>query len=155
MTHQDMLAHMLLVATTRHHGQFDKGGQPYILHTLKVMYWLKSDDPELQCIAVGHDLIEDTFIGRGQTLHDGIVFLQNEGFSPRVIAGIVAMTKLPGQSYEAYKAQVKGNADAVRVKKSDLRHNSDIRRLKGVTQKDLDRVMRYLTFYEELKAVEV
>lgn len=45
---------------------------------------------------------------------------------------------------------VKSNPDSVRVKIEDLRHNSDIRRLKGVTDKDIARIRRYHEFYLEL-----
>ena len=55
-----MLATMLVIVTNAHDGQFDKGGAPYILHPLKVMHYLKSDDEELMCMALGHDVIEDT-----------------------------------------------------------------------------------------------
>lgn len=142
------LSHMLILATQRHDGQFDKGGNPYILHPLKVMHYLKTDDPELQCIALGHDLIEDTF----SCVRDGVGFLRSRGFSERVINGIAALTKVNGESYEHYKDRVKANPDAVRVKMADLRHNSDIRRLKGVTEKDIERIRRYHEFYLELKA---
>jgi (p)ppGpp synthase/HD superfamily hydrolase len=57
-----MLANMLHIATTAHHGQFDRGGAPYILHPLAVMQMTKSNDEEIQCIALGHDVIEDTKI---------------------------------------------------------------------------------------------
>lgn len=144
-TRGDLLAKMLLLATNRHHGQFDKGGAPYILHPLKVMYYLKTDDEELQCIALGHDLIEDTET-TAQELWD-------MGFSQRIIDGILAMTKKDGEHPENYKARVCGNPDAVRVKMADLRHNSDIRRLKGVTDKDVRRIEKYQKFYLELKDI--
>jgi len=139
-----MLDKMLLIATNAHHGQFDKGGAPYILHPLKVMHYLKSDDEELMCMALGHDVIEDTNI----TYKD----LRDEGISDRVIDGIRAVTKQPGQTLEEYKAVVFANPDAMRVKMADLRHNSDIRRLKGVTEKDIARIAKYHLFYMEIQA---
>ena len=139
----EMLSRMLHIATNAHHGQFDRGGQPYILHVLKVMHYLKSDDEELQCIALGHDVIEDTKTTY-QELHEA-------GMSERVIAGIAALTKLPGQTLEEYKTGVFANPDAMRVKLCDLRHNSDIRRLKGVTDRDLERMKKYHEFYTEIK----
>ena len=39
------------------------------------------------------------------------------------------------------------NIDAMRVKLCDLRHNSDIRRLKGITEKDIKRLQKYNEFY--------
>ena len=140
----DMLGTMLVIATNAHAGQFDRGGAPYILHPLKVMHYLKSDDEELMCMALGHDVIEDTSV----TYRD----LRDAGISERVIAGIRALTKLPGQTYEEYKAGVFASEDAMRVKLADLRHNTDIRRLKGVTEKDIARMAKYHMFYMEIKS---
>ena len=142
----EMLNRMLVLATNRHAGQFDRGGNPYILHPLKVMYYLKTTDEELQCIALGHDVIEDT-----DTTYEELYNLE---FTGRVIAGIQALTKVPGETYEAYKAKVKANPDAIKVKMCDLRHNTDIRRLKGVSEKDLDRMAKYNRFYLELAIIE-
>ena len=138
-----MLANMLHIATTAHHGQFDKGGAPYILHPLKVMHYTKSNEEEIQCIALGHDVVEDTNI----TYQD----LREQGMSERVIEGIRALTKIPGQTYDEYKQVVFSNRDAMVVKMADLRHNTDIRRLKGITEKDLARMAKYQMFYLELK----
>ena len=141
-----LLSKMLVFVTNKHDGQFDKGGNPYILHPLKVMHYLKTDDIELMCIALGHDVIEDT----DATYQD----LHNLGMTARIINGIRALTKVPGQTYEEYKEAVFANSDAMKVKLSDLRHNSDIRRLKGkiVTEKDVARMVKYQTFYLEIEA---
>lgn len=141
----EMLNMMLVLATNKHSGQFDRGGAPYILHPLKVMYYLKSDDEELQVIALGHDLVEDTGVTYAE--------LREMGFTERVILGIKAMTKVPGETPDEYMDRIKGNPDAIRVKLSDLRHNSDIRRLKGVTSKDVARIEKYHKMYMELKAL--
>jgi (p)ppGpp synthase/HD superfamily hydrolase len=143
MNKGELLNKMLVLATTRHAGQFDRGGNPYILHPLKVMYYLKSNDEELQCIALAHDLVEDT-----DTSYDE---LREMGFTDRIIQGIAALTKVPGETYDQYKDRVKANPDAIKVKMADLRHNTDIRRLKGVTEKDLARVEKYHRFYMELQ----
>lgn len=140
----EMLNTMLVIATNAHAGQFDRGGNPYILHPLKVMHYLKSDDEELMCIALGHDVIEDTNV----TYQD----LRVANISERVIEGICALTKLPGQTYDEYKERVFANEDAMRVKMADLRHNTDIRRLKGVTEKDIARMAKYHTFFTEIKS---
>jgi (p)ppGpp synthase/HD superfamily hydrolase len=140
----ELLGNVLVLATNAHAGQFDRGGKPYILHPLKVMHYLKSDDEELMCMALLHDVIEDT----KTTWHD----LVDAGCTPRVLAGVKALTKMPGQTYDEYKENVFANEDAMRVKMADLRHNTDIRRLKGVTQKDLDRMAKYNRFFLELQA---
>ena len=144
MRRGEMLDRMLVIATNAHAGQFDRGGSPYILHPLRVMSFLKVDDEELQCIALGHDVIEDTSV----TYKD----LRDSGISERVITGIRALTKVPGETLDEYKERVFANPDAMAVKLCDLRHNTDIRRLKGVTEKDIARMAKYHTFYVELMA---
>lgn len=143
----EMLCKMIRLATERHAGQFDKGGRPYILHPLTVMHRLRTDDEELQCIAVGHDLIEDTNVTSEE--------LFSLGFSKRVVDGIEALTKCSGETDAQYRGYVKANPDAIRVKMEDLRHNSDIRRLKGVSSKDIARMVRYHEFYLELQEAMV
>ena len=133
----ELLGKVLVLATNAHAGQFDRGGNPYILHPLKVMHYLKTTDEELQCIALLHDVIEDT-----NTTWEDL----------REIAAVSALTKMPGQSYDQYKQEVMANEDAMRVKMADLRHNTDIRRLKGVTEKDIARMAKYNVFYLELAA---
>lgn len=139
----EMLGKMLVIATNAHAGQFDKGGNPYILHPLKVMHYLKTEDEELQCIAVGHDLIEDTKV----TYKD----LRDAGISERVLRAIKCLTKQRDQTYEEYRKAVLSNIDACRVKLCDLRHNSDLRRLKGISEKDIERLAKYSVFYHELQ----
>ena len=142
MKRGELLSKMLLIATNAHHGQFDRGGNPYILHPMKVMHYIKSEDEELQCIALGHDVIEDTDV----TYHD----LRTAGMTERIINGIRALTKVPGQTYDEYKECVFANVDAMKVKLADLRHNTDVRRLKGVSEKDIARMEKYHRFYMEI-----
>lgn len=143
MNKGELLNKMLVLATNAHAGQYDKGGKPYILHPLKVMHYLKSEDEELQCIALGHDVIEDTKVTYVQ--------LRELGITERIIEGIRALTKIPGETYDEYKERVFSSEDAMRVKMADLRHNTDIRRLKGVTEKDIARVAKYHMFYLEIQ----
>ncbi len=142
MKRGELLSKMLLIATNAHHGQFDRGGNPYILHPMKVMHYIKSEDEELQCIALGHDVIEDTDV----TYKD----LKEAGMTDRIIDGIRALTKVPGQTYDEYKEGVFANVDAMKVKLADLRHNTDVRRLKGVSEKDIARMEKYHRFYLEI-----
>lgn len=140
----ELLSKAILIATNSHAGQFDKGGVPYILHPLRVMSYLKEDDEELQCIAVLHDVVEDTKI----TWKD----LIEAGMTPRIINTLKLLTKVPGQTLEEYKEGIFSSVDAMKVKKCDLRHNSDIRRLKGVSQKDLERMAKYQIFFYEIQS---
>ena len=144
LTQSQMLSKMIALASFQHANQYDKAGMPYILHCLKVMDYLNTNDLELMCIAVGHDLLEDTAVS-SKDLYD-------LGFPPRVVQGIEDLTKVPGISYEDYVAGIKRNYDAIVVKIADLKHNSDISRLKGVTEKDIKRTVKYYELYLELEA---
>lgn len=142
-----LLSVMLVMAVEGHNGQFDKGGNPYILHPLKVMHYLKTDDEELQCIALGHDLVEDNKKITWETLRIA-------GMTERIINGIKCLTRVPGETEEEYQAKVMSNIDAIRVKLCDLRHNTDIRRLRGLTEKDFARMQKYQAFYVKLVEAE-
>lgn len=145
MTHNKVLtAKMLSIVAQAFESKFDKAGEPYFEHCYAVMELLgENADEEEKQMALGHDLFEDTKITAA--------YLRSIGFSERVIAGIMSMTKLPGQSYEEYKMQVKENPDSIKVKMADLTHNSDIRRMKeDASQQDFDRTKKYMAFYAEL-----
>lgn len=134
MTPNEALGEAIYIATVSHHQQTDKAGKPYILHPLHLMQQFLYD-PELAAIAVLHDVIEDTEIELGD--------LDSFGFSERVLSALALLTHSPGQTYESYIADICLNIDAIRVKRKDLQHNSDITRLKGVTRKDFDRIEKY------------
>ena len=140
----EMLGKAIVLATNAHAGQFDRGGRPYILHILAVMYLLNSDDEELMAAAVLHDTLEDTKLTRAD--------LRDAGMSERVINTVMLLTKMPGDTYEEYKAKVLTSRDAMLVKRADLTHNSDIRRLKGVTEKDTAFMVKYHMFFLEIEA---
>lgn len=106
------------------------------------MHYLKTDDFQLMAIGVLHDVLEDTDI----TASDLVIM----GFSTRVVDGTVDLTKVSGQSEEEYVNGIVKNYDAILVKLADLRHNSDVRRLKGLTDKDLLRVRKYHNLYIRL-----
>lgn len=139
----ELLDKVLHLAVNAHHGQLDKGGNPYILHPIAVMNILHTDDEELQCIALLHDVIEDT-----KTTYADLIEI---GCTDRIISAVMLLTKQRGQTYEQYKQGVFSSRDAMLVKIADLTHNTDIRRLKGVTEKDIARMVKYHNFYLELK----
>lgn len=134
MDKQKQLAVAVQTAANAHAGQFDKGGKPYILHPLHLMSQLLFD-PQLATIAVLHDVAEDS----STTFAD----LKRMGMSTRVISALIVLTHDKGQQYEDYIDGVCTNFDAIRVKRKDLEHNSDITRLKGVGPKDLVRMEKY------------
>lgn len=120
----------------------DRGNVPYIMHCLEVMNNV-GNDPELKMIGVLHDVVEDTHV-----THKDLMIM---GFSYRVLQALELLTHEEDVPYEDYIAAISGNRDAIIVKMADLTHNSDIRRLKGITEKDLARMKKYHTSYTFLK----
>lgn len=136
------LSLMYSVAASAHKYQLDKNGRPYFEHVLAVMLKLPDTaDNDLKCIALGHDLIEDTGITYKYLI---------EVFGFRIADGIYSLTKHEWQTYEQYLEQVRSNKDARIVKLCDLRHNTDITRLPGTSEKDLARLAKYAKAYEYL-----
>src|ERR1039458_10090429 len=88
----------IVVAVNGHGGHFDKGGKPYILHTLSVALMDPTFDEEQQCIGVLHDVIEDGDVTYQQ--------LRDAGMTDRIIEGVRCLTKIPGETYDEYKAKV-------------------------------------------------
>jgi len=130
---QEQLETAIRIAVSAHARQYDKGGKPYILHPLHLMSQLMFDI-QLATIAVLHDVIEDSDYTIGALI--------DRGFSNRVIIAVAILTH-GDESYVDYINDIAGNYDAIRVKRKDLEHNSDITRLKGVTDKDLARIEKY------------
>lgn len=136
MNNQKQLALAIKIASNAHHGQFDRGGNPYVLHPLHLMNQLLWST-DLATIAVLHDVVEDTDVT--------FEYLKDKGFSKRVLDALKLLTHADGESYDEYITKMLNNLDAVLVKRKDLEHNSDITRLKNkvLTEKDLARTAKY------------
>jgi GTP diphosphokinase / guanosine-3',5'-bis(diphosphate) 3'-diphosphatase len=130
------------IAAVAHTGQTDKAGQPYILHPLRVM--LRVHTEEEMITAVLHDVVEDTTV----TLQD----LRREGFSDRVVAAVEALTKRKGEN--RLEAAKRAAADAIArvVKLADNAENMDLSRIPNPTEKDLRRLDQYAEVRKLLEA---
>lgn len=137
-----MLGKAISIASKAHEDQRDKGGTPYILHPLRVMMRLRTTDEELMTIAVLHDVVEDS--------EYSIDDLRAEGFSERVLTALGLLSHDPKEPYEDYVKRIGTNRDATLVKLEDLRDNSDITRLKGLREKDFQRLEKYQRSYAYL-----
>ena len=122
--------------------KLDKGGNPYILHCLRVMNKVNSNDEDLMISAIMHDLIEDT--------HYTFAELTRLGFSDRVIGILHLLTHEKTTPYMEYIKAISVSEDATKIKLADLQDNSDITRLKGLRKKDMDRLEKYHLAYTYL-----
>lgn len=124
-----------------HKGQVDKGGAPYYLHPFHVADNCKTEKQKI--VALLHDVIEDND-------HYSLDYFISQGFSSDVVEALDAITHRKNEDYETYIKRVKSNALARAVKIQDLRHNSDLTRLKTVTDADLARVKKYEYYLKAL-----
>lgn len=140
------LAVAIAIAATGFQNKTDKAGEPYILHCLRVMNNLHTRDKELQSIAVLHDCIEDNVctFAELKELHK---------FSDRVLRGVWSLTHQKNVDYMQYIKALSHNEDARLVKLADLKDNSDITRLKGLTKADFERMEKYHTAYTYLSKI--
>jgi (p)ppGpp synthase/HD superfamily hydrolase len=135
----------IMVATSAHNNQIDKSGEPYILHPLRVM--LSLDTEEERIVGVLHDVIEDT--------HYTFKTLEDMGFSDRVLGTLDALSRDPSkETHREYIRRVSLNSLAVRVKLKDLEDNMSVNRLKNLPKENLGLMKRYAESWQFLSNLE-
>lgn len=140
-TNNELLEKALRIAVEAHAGQVDKSGKPYIFHPLRVCCRCFTDEEKM--VALLHDTIEDTEI----TAED----LQSEGFPPYIVEAILSISRNEDETYEEFVKRTSLNPLGRAVKLHDLEDNMDISRLEQVTEKDIDRLNKYIKAYRYLK----
>ena len=142
----NQLGKMLALVAVKFEKTLDKGGKPYFLHCMRVMNAMPPEDEELMCIALGHDLLEDCPELTQKALYD-------MGFSTRIVETIRVLTHSSKDDYMTYIKKIALFPDAVKVKLADIRDNSDVTRLKGVTKRDHERIEKYNNAYMYLSKI--
>lgn len=127
------LERAIAIAAEAHEGATDKGGQPYILHPLRVM--LAVDSVKEKIVAVLHDVVEDSSWTMEQ--------LRAEGFSTTILEALDALTRRENEDYLAFVRRARNNPIARTVKLVDLRDNMDLSRLLSQTPRDEARLKKY------------
>lgn len=130
----------LQIAVKAHNGQKDKSGEPYIFHPIRVMQRCLS--PKGKIVALLHDTVEDTDVTFEQ--------LKAAGFDSGTIDTLSLVTHEKGVPYDDYIDALVHDPVAVEVKIADLEDNSDIRRLKEIGVKDVERLKKYLRTHRRL-----
>jgi len=137
----------IAIAATAFEGVHDKGGAPYIEHCLHVMRKVEALGTEAMVAAVLHDLLEDHPKKWNTTK------LIEVGFNPQTVSIIVLLTHHKGESYDDYIMRISVSPLARAIKMADLRHNSDIHRMKGLEPKDFARLAKYHKAYAFLRGI--
>ena len=129
------LERAIAIAAEAHAGQKDRAGAPYILHPIRLM--IQMDSENAMMAAVLHDVVENSV----WTLDD----LRKEGFSNEVLNAVDSLTHRDkeGENYWDYIQRAKSDPIAIKVKLADLEDNLNPDRLNAVTEKDEKRFDRY------------
>lgn len=122
------------LATDAHTGQVDKAGEAYILHPLRVMLAMKTEDERI--VAVLHDVIEDS----PWTCDD--LYWQH-GFKPEIVMAVAALTRGKNEDYFDFIRRLAQNPLALTVKIADIRDNLDPSRGLPSDPKAIERVAKY------------
>lgn len=131
----------LEIALRAYAGRKDKAGQTYILHPLRLMNRMESDVE--RAVALLHDVIEDSDITDEELL--------NEGIPKTVVDAVKCLTKREEENYDDFIARVSANDLATKIKIVDIEDNINVLRLKRLTKKDLARVVKYHSAWNQLK----
>ena len=141
------LARAIEIAVSAHKDQVDKGGNPYILHPLRVMMSLETNEERI--VGVLHDVIEDS----DWTPED----LAKEGFSDEIIEAVNSVTKTVSEhgteeGYFRFVERAKQNPIGAKVKIADLRDNLDVSRIPTLDKAALERINKYKKSLEILSS---
>jgi (p)ppGpp synthase/HD superfamily hydrolase len=142
MIYTKMTQEAMKICFEVHIEQKDKSGIPYVFHPIHLAEQMETEETII--VALLHDVVEDS----DYTIED----LRKKGFSDAVLEAISLMTHADGVNYMDYVKEIKNNPIARAVKLADLRHNSDLTRLKVVDEKALKRRNTYqeaIAFLEE------
>ena len=138
MDYNELYDKALQIAVRAHKGQKDKAGHDYILHPIRVSE--RCDDPRAKIVALLHDTIEDTNVTAD--------YLREEGFTEEIVEAVLAVTRREGEEYNDYVRRAAQNELGRMVKRADLEDNMDIRRLPELTDRDVERLRKYLRAWQ-------
>jgi (p)ppGpp synthase/HD superfamily hydrolase len=110
---QEFIALCLKVATEAHKGQQRRGGDPYITHPLRVSNTF--ENVVKQCVAILHDVLEDT-----DETEESLI---DKGITVEIVGHVKLLTKSPDQSYEDYLEAIKQCSACRDVKIADIVDN--------------------------------
>ena len=129
------LARAIEIAASAHRNQVDKGGNPYILHPIRVMMSLNSADEKI--VGILHDVVEDSDEWNFDRLRE-------EGFEEHILSALKSVTKASeAENYQQFIKRAGHNKIGKNVKIADIRDNLDVTRISRLEDKDLKRINKY------------
>lgn len=144
------IEHALEIALEVHGGWTEKAGRPYILHVLRVMAKMETDEQRLTAIL--HDVVEDSAdFAEPYTP----ARLESLGFPVAVCTAVRALSHASGVTDAEYQDAIErllSNELARRVKLADLEDNMDVRRYQALEDKSVPYLKKYLRAWRTLSA---
>jgi (p)ppGpp synthase/HD superfamily hydrolase len=137
----NLIEKSLEIALRAYSGQKDKAGKTYILHPLRLMNRMESD--EEMAVALLHDVIEDSEMTEQDLL--------NEGIPTNVVDAVTCITKGSSEDYDDFISRVSKNDLASKIKIVDIEDNINILRLKTLSEKDFKRIVKYHRAWNKLQ----
>lgn len=138
-----MIEKAIAIAIEAFEGKTDKGGNPYVEHLWRVREKVrKYENPEIEVVAILHDLLEDCPEWNKNKLLDH--------FPETVVLAVECMTHKSDEIYADYIEGILLNDIAKIVKVADLEDNMNITRLNELTEKDFVRLRKYHLAYKKL-----
>lgn len=132
MIYTEKTKRAMQIAYEAHHGQLDKSGVPYIYHPIHLAEQMDTETETI--VALLHDVVEDTPVSMEDL---------SEEFSEEVIEALKLLTHDENEDYMSYVQKLKQNPISKKVKKADLKHNSDKSQLTEWTEKAEKRFQKY------------
>ena len=142
MIYTELTNKAMRLAYEAHHGQVDKGGQPYIFHPYHLAEQMT--DEIATCVALLHDVVEDTSVTMDE--------LEQE-FPKEVTDALKLLTHDKDTDYFVYVRAIKTNPVARAVKLADLAHNGDESRLAGCKDVSEEQLARWRGKYRRANAI--
>lgn len=137
----------LILAAEAHRGQVDKRGDPYLIHVMRVVLRMQTEEERI--VAALHDVLEDC---KSEPIRERVYY-----FPPHLHTAVVVLTRdayIPELTYEEYIERVAKNPLARAVKMADLQDHLD--NAAGVLgeehRKRYRRALNYLLEYEQQQA---
>lgn len=131
----DLLSRAIGIAISVHANQKDKAEEPYILHPLRLMVKMETENERI--VAVLHDAVEDSH-NQDATLE--AIF---SVFHPEICDALDALTRKDQEKYRDFIVRVGNNVLAKKIKIADLEDNLNTIRLERIVEKDLKRIKKY------------
>ena len=117
------------IAVKAHSGQVEKNGDPGILHPLRVMHSVSTNEEKI--VAVLHDVIEDSKL----TFKD----LKKAGFSDKIVNAVKSVSNLKGEEYFKFIKRASKNKIGRIVKIADTYDKLTLERLTNLSSRNFNK----------------